>query len=51
MDPFAVTPAESARFASQYATIAPMGGMITGEQAKNYMMQSGLPPMVLAQIW
>lgn len=35
----------------QFASLAPPGGMIAGVQAKNYFMQSGLPPMVLAQIW
>merc|ERR1712141_348686 len=36
----------------QYRTLGPNAmGMITGMQAKNFMMQSGLPPMVLAQVW
>merc|ERR1711981_543264 len=26
-------------------------GMVTGAQARNFMLQSGLPPMVLAQVW
>lgn len=51
MDPYAISPVERSRHMDQFASLAPPGGMIAGVQAKNYFMQSGLPPMVLAQIW
>ncbi|TRY73656.1 hypothetical protein TCAL_00936 [Tigriopus californicus] len=51
MDPYAISPVERTRHMDQFASLAPPGGMIAGVQAKNYFMQSGLPPMVLAQIW
>lgn len=51
MDPWAITPVERARHAEQFASLAPMNGFIGGNQAKGFLMQSGLQPMVLAQIW
>ena len=52
MDPWQITMTERSRHEDQYRTLGPNAmGMITGMQAKNFMMQSGLPPMVLAQVW
>uniref|UniRef100_A0A3Q3WIF9 Intersectin-1 n=1 Tax=Mola mola TaxID=94237 RepID=A0A3Q3WIF9_MOLML len=36
----------------QFHSLSPTaGGYITGDQAKNFFLQSGLPPPILAQIW
>lgn len=51
MDPWAIAPMERARHSEQFASLGPVGGFITGNQAKGWFMQSGLQPMVLAQIW
>ena len=52
MDPWAVTPTERARHEEQFRSIGPAAnGMVSGGQARGFMMQSGLPPMVLAQVW
>ena len=51
MDPWVITPQERARHMDQFSTTNPVDGFITGAQAKGFFMQSGLPPMVLAQIW
>merc|ERR1719312_760232 len=51
MDPWVTTPMEQERHAQQFNSISPEGGFISGAQAKGFFMQSGLPPMVLAQIW
>ena len=52
MDPWLIDMAERSRHEAQFRTLMPnQMGMITGVQAKNFMMQSGLQPMVLAQVW
>ncbi len=51
MDPWMITPVERARHAEQFASLSPANGMVNGAQAKGFLMQSGLQPMVLAQIW
>ncbi|XP_059506176.1 intersectin-1 isoform X1 [Stegostoma tigrinum] len=47
----AITVEERAKHDQQFHTIKPVGGLITGDQARNFFLQSGLPPPVLAQIW
>ncbi|CAG0883810.1 unnamed protein product [Darwinula stevensoni] len=51
MDPWAITPAEQQRHENHFKALNPVGGMITGAQAKGFLLQSQLPPAVLAQIW
>lgn len=51
MDQWSITAVERARHAEQFASLAPVNGFVTGAQARGFFMQSGLPPMVLAQIW
>ena len=52
MDPWQINPTERSRHQEQFNALCPnQMGMISGMQAKNFMMQSGLPPMVLAQVW
>ncbi|KAM5163825.1 intersectin-2 isoform 1-T2 [Mantella aurantiaca] len=48
---WAITTEERAKHDKQFASLKPIGGLITGDQAKNFFLQSGLPPAVLAEIW
>ncbi|XP_060608466.1 intersectin-1-like isoform X3 [Ruditapes philippinarum] len=36
---------------SQFFTLKPVNGFVTGEQARGFFMQSGLPTQILGQIW
>uniref|UniRef100_A0A8C7NQY8 Intersectin-1 n=1 Tax=Oncorhynchus mykiss TaxID=8022 RepID=A0A8C7NQY8_ONCMY len=41
-----------AKHDQQFVSLAPSpAGYITGDQARNFFLQSGLPPPILAQIW
>jgi hypothetical protein len=51
MDPFAIVPLERSRFEQQFAALKPNNGIITGEQAKGFFLQSQLPPATLGVIW
>ncbi|CAG2109286.1 unnamed protein product, partial [Medioppia subpectinata] len=51
-DPFVVTPDQKARYESQFVRICnSRSEFMSGDQAKNVMLASGLPPNVLAHIW
>ncbi|XP_050737308.1 intersectin-1-like isoform X6 [Eriocheir sinensis] len=50
-DPWVVTPGERIKHDEQFKTLRPIGGYITGEQAKGFFLQSRLPPPVLGIIW
>ncbi|XP_063218277.1 intersectin-1 isoform X2 [Bacillus rossius redtenbacheri] len=51
MDPWVILPRERARYEEQFRTLQPVNGVVTGDQAKGFLLQSQLPPQVLAQIW
>ncbi|XP_075217000.1 dynamin associated protein 160 isoform X2 [Lycorma delicatula] len=51
MDPWVITPQERARFEGQFNTLKPVNGIVTGVQAKDFFLQSQLPPQVLGIIW
>ena len=51
MDPWMIMPEERAMHANQFGSLNPAAGFIDGNGARGFFMQSGLPPMVLAQIW
>uniref|UniRef100_A0A8C5T6M1 Intersectin-1 n=1 Tax=Malurus cyaneus samueli TaxID=2593467 RepID=A0A8C5T6M1_9PASS len=42
---------ERAKHDQQFHSLKPTAGFITGDQARNFFFQSGLPQPVLAQIW
>ncbi|XP_063771342.1 intersectin-2 isoform X2 [Pseudophryne corroboree] len=48
---WAITTEERAKHDKQFASLNPAAGLITGDQARNFFLQSGLPPAVLAEIW
>ncbi|XP_056902864.1 intersectin-1 isoform X2 [Takifugu flavidus] len=51
-DVFLISVDERAKHDQQFHSLSPnAGGYITGDQARNFFLQSGLPPPILAQIW
>ncbi|XP_041815040.1 intersectin-2a isoform X2 [Chelmon rostratus] len=48
---WAITPEERGKHDKQFDSIAPVLGYVSGEQARKFFLQSGLPPSVLAEIW
>uniref|UniRef100_A0A3Q2ZAH7 Intersectin 2a n=1 Tax=Hippocampus comes TaxID=109280 RepID=A0A3Q2ZAH7_HIPCM len=42
---------ERGKHDKQFDTLAPVLGYVSGEQARGFFLQSGLPPSVLAEIW
>ncbi|CAN2387581.1 positive regulation of caveolin-mediated endocytosis [Pristimantis euphronides] len=51
LDIWAITVEERAKHDQQFHGLKPTSGYITGDQARNFFLQSGLHPPVLAQIW
>ncbi|XP_072513899.1 intersectin-1 isoform X2 [Salminus brasiliensis] len=52
LDTWVISVDERAKHDQQFHTLTPTpAGFITGDQAKNFFLQSGLPAPVLAQIW
>ncbi|XP_029984422.1 intersectin-2a isoform X2 [Sphaeramia orbicularis] len=48
---WAITPEERGKHDKQFDTLAPVLGYVSGEQARKFFLQSGLPASVLAEIW
>ncbi|KAL0967130.1 hypothetical protein UPYG_G00248160 [Umbra pygmaea] len=48
---WSISPEERLKHDTQFDTLTPVLGHVSGEQAKNFFLQSGLPPKVLAEIW
>ncbi|XP_037606775.1 intersectin-2a isoform X2 [Sebastes umbrosus] len=48
---WAITPEERGKHDKQFDTLTPVLGYVSGEQARKFFLQSGLPPSVLAEIW
>ncbi|XP_062292716.1 intersectin-2-like [Scomber scombrus] len=48
---WAITPEERGKHDKQFDTLAPVLGYVSGEQARKFFFQSGLPASVLAEIW
>uniref|UniRef100_K1R037 Intersectin-1 n=1 Tax=Magallana gigas TaxID=29159 RepID=K1R037_MAGGI len=46
-----ITGEDRAKHDSQFFQLKPVNGFITGEQARGFFLQSGLPTAVLGQIW
>uniref|UniRef100_A0A6Q2YZR7 Intersectin 2a n=1 Tax=Esox lucius TaxID=8010 RepID=A0A6Q2YZR7_ESOLU len=44
-------PEERLKHDTQFDSLTPVLGHLSGEQAKKFFLQSGLPPQVLAEIW
>lgn len=50
-DVWKISADERSKHDQQFFSLKPVNGMISGEQARGYFLQSGLPSAVLAQIW
>uniref|UniRef100_A0A3B1IN61 Intersectin 1 (SH3 domain protein) n=1 Tax=Astyanax mexicanus TaxID=7994 RepID=A0A3B1IN61_ASTMX len=48
---WAITPEERDKHDQKFDTLSPAQGFVSGEQARNFFLQSGLPSTVLAEIW
>ncbi|NXP52558.1 ITSN2 protein, partial [Heliornis fulica] len=48
---WAITSEERAKHDKQFDSLKPTGGYITGDQARTFFLQSGLPATILAEIW
>ncbi|XP_044024305.1 intersectin-2a isoform X2 [Siniperca chuatsi] len=48
---WAIAPEERGKHDKQFDTLAPVLGYVSGEQARKFFLQSGLPASVLAEIW
>ncbi|XP_049450197.1 intersectin-2b isoform X2 [Epinephelus fuscoguttatus] len=48
---WAVTLEERVKHDQKFDTLSPSMGYVSGEQARKFFLQSGLPPSVLAEIW
>ena len=51
IDPFVINAKEKIKYQEQFNSLNPINGIITGQQAKGFLLQSQLPPLVLGQIW
>uniref|UniRef100_A0A914IB65 Intersectin-1 n=1 Tax=Globodera rostochiensis TaxID=31243 RepID=A0A914IB65_GLORO len=50
-NPWLITSQEQQQNEGQFVVLRPVNGLIGGEQARPFFLKSGLPPIVLAQIW
>ncbi|XP_032375658.1 intersectin-2b [Etheostoma spectabile] len=48
---WAITPEERVKHDQKFDTLSPSMGFVSGEQARKFLLQSGLPASVLAEIW
>ncbi|XP_067884659.1 intersectin-2-like [Heterodontus francisci] len=48
---WAITSDERVKHDQQFLSLKPLGGLLSGDQARNFFLQSGLPKPVLAEIW
>ncbi|XP_029281824.1 LOW QUALITY PROTEIN: intersectin-2-like [Cottoperca gobio] len=48
---WAITPEERIKHDQKFGTLFPSMGYVSGEQARKFLLQSGLPASVLAEIW
>ncbi|GCB72200.1 hypothetical protein scyTo_0001866 [Scyliorhinus torazame] len=48
---WAITSDERVKHDQQFLSLKPLGGLLSGDQARNFFLQSGLPKVVLAEIW
>ncbi|XP_054002399.1 intersectin-1 isoform X6 [Hylaeus anthracinus] len=51
MDHWVVQPMERARYREQFESLKPINGVVTGEQAKQFLLKSRLSPAILGEIW
>lgn len=50
-DPWVITPRERAKYLEQFRALKPLNEIVTGAQAREFFLQSQLPPLTLGEIW
>ncbi|XP_054706164.1 intersectin-1-like [Uloborus diversus] len=50
-DIWKISPEAKLKYDEKFFQLKPVNGYITGDQAKNLFLMSGLPPQILAHIW
>lgn len=48
---FVISPDQKAKYEQQFKKICPAGDFVSGQQARELMLQSKLSPQILAHIW
>lgn len=51
IDPWVVSGREKLKYRDQFNALNPDNGVVTGAQARDFFLQSQLPPIILGQIW
>ena len=51
VDPWVITARERAKYLEQFRALRPNNNIVTGGQAREFFLQSQLPPPVLGEIW
>ncbi|XP_076618966.1 dynamin associated protein 160 isoform X3 [Colletes latitarsis] len=51
LDPWLIQPRELARYKEQFESLKPINGVVTGNQAKEFLLKSQLSLATLGQIW
>lgn len=51
IDPWVITPRERAKYLEQFRALNPLNEIVTGAQAREFFLQSQLPPLTLGEIW
>lgn len=51
VDPWVITPRERVKYLEQFRALHPQNEIVTGAQAREFFLQSQLPPLVLGEIW
>ncbi|KAG4066602.1 hypothetical protein HA402_007238 [Bradysia odoriphaga] len=51
VDPWVITSRERVKYLEQFKSLQPINGIVTGQQARGFFLQSQLPPLTLGQIW
>lgn len=51
VDPWAITSRERVKYLEQFKSLQPQNGVVTGQQARGFFLQSQLPPLILGHIW
>ncbi|KAK0164640.1 hypothetical protein PV328_003243 [Microctonus aethiopoides] len=51
LDPWVIQPRERLHYKDQFEALKPIGGIVTGDQVKGFLLRSQLPPPVLGKIW
>lgn len=51
VDPFVITSRERVKYVEQFKSLKPLNETVTGQQSRDFFLQSQLPPPILGEIW